>query len=115
MRTTLYNQIRGLVKTFGIVLAPGKCGTFVREVEAKMPCDPIVETVIGSLLSAWKTITAQLMKLDHDIKVLARESAVHQNLMTVPGVGMVTAAAYVATIDSPQRFLKPKMWVPILA
>ncbi len=108
MRTTLYNQIRGLVKTFGIVLAPGKGGTFVREVEAKMPCDPIVETVIGSLLSAWKTITAQLLKLDHDIKVLACESTVHRNLMTVPGVGIVTAAAYVATIDSPQRFSKAK-------
>ena len=108
MRTTLYNQIRGLVKTFGIVLAPGKGGTFVREVEAKMPSEPVVQAVIGSLLSAWKTITLQLKKLDADIEAMARESTVHQNLMTVPGVGVVTAAAYVATIDSPERFAKAK-------
>jgi hypothetical protein len=28
IRTTLYNQIRGIRKTFGVVLAPGKGGTF---------------------------------------------------------------------------------------
>jgi transposase len=108
MRTTLYNQIRGLVKTFGIVLAPGKGGTFVREVEAKMPSDPVIQAVVGSLLSVWKTITFELKKLDSDIGTIARESAVHRNLMTVPGVGAVTAAAYVATIDSPERFSKAK-------
>lgn len=108
MRTTLYNQIRGLVKTFGIVLGPGKGGTFVREVETKMPSDPVIETVIGSLLSIWKTVTLQLQKLDSEIGAIARKSTVHQNLMTVPGIGVITAAAYVATIDSPERFSKAK-------
>lgn len=55
MRTTLYNQIRGLMKTFGVVLGPGKGGAFVREVESNMPSDEVVKTVITSLLSAWKT------------------------------------------------------------
>jgi transposase len=67
MRTTLYNQIRGLMKTFGMVLAPGKGGAFVREVEAKMPSDPAIQAVVGSLLSVWKTITFELTKLDSDI------------------------------------------------
>ena len=108
MRTALYNQIRGLVKTFGIVLPPGKGGTFVREVEAQMPNDPIVQTVIGSLLSVWKTITLELKRLDTEIGKIARASSVHQNLMTVPGVGVVTAAAYVATVDCPERFSRAK-------
>jgi transposase len=108
MRTGLYNQIRGLVKTFGVVLPPGKGGTFVRAVEAYMPDDPTVRTVIESLLVTWKTVTLQLRKLDADIEKRARESAVHRNLMTVPGVGAVTAAAYVATIDLPERFSNGK-------
>jgi transposase len=108
MRTTLYNQIRGLMKTFGVVLKAGKGGTFVREVETRMPSDSVVQTVIGALLSAWKTITIQLRKLDSDIASMARQSTLHRNLMTVPGVGVVTAAAYVATIDSPDRFSKAK-------
>lgn len=108
MRKGLYNQIRGLVKTFGVVLPPGKGGTFVRAVEAYMPDDPTVRTVIESLLVTWKTVTLQLRKLDADIEKRARESAVHRNLMTVPGVGAVTAAAYVATIDLPERFSNGK-------
>ena len=108
MRAALYKQIRGLIKTFGIVLPPGKGGTFVRHVESKLPADPIVQTGLGSLLTTWRTITAELKKLDNEIKTIVRDSDVHKNLMTVPGVGVVTAAAYVATIDAPQRFSSAK-------
>jgi transposase len=87
MRTTLYNQIRGLMKTFGVVLGPGKGSTFVRQVEHNIPGDEIVKTVITSLLSAWKTITLELKKLDDQIKEVVRDSPVHTNLMTIPGMG----------------------------
>ena len=104
IRTTLYNQIRGLLKTFGIVLLPGKGGTFVREVEAKMPSDPTVRSVIEALLATWKVASSELRKLDRNIETIADENKVHSLLMTVPGVGAITAAAYVATIDTPERF-----------
>jgi transposase len=108
MRTMLYNQIRGLLKTFGVVLAPGKGGTFAREVEARMPEDATVRTVIESLMTTWKTVSSELNRLDAAIEASARENAVVRNLMTVPGVGAVTAIAYLATIDSPERFSKTK-------
>jgi transposase len=114
MRITLYNQIRGLMKTFGVVLPPGKGGTFVRAVEGTLPADAIVQTVVTSLLSTWKTVTAELNKIDGEIKKLVRDSELHRNLMTVPGVGVITAAAYVATIDSPHRFSSAKDVGPYL-
>ena len=114
MRVTLYNQIRGLMKTFGVVLPPGKGGTFLRAVESNMPTDPIVQTVVAALLSTWKTVTAELSKIDSEIKNLVRDSTVHRNLMTIPGVGVITAAAYVATIDCPERFSSAKDVGPYL-
>lgn len=108
IRTTLYNQIRGLVKGFGLVLAPGKGEALVREVEENMPSDPVVQTVINSLLSAWKTITRELKKLDHEMGKVVRDSELHKNLMTILGVGVITAAAYVATVDCPERFSHAK-------
>lgn len=57
----------------GVILGPSKGGTFVREVEAKMPSDPVIETVICSLLSIWKTVTLQLQKLDSEIGAIARK------------------------------------------
>jgi transposase len=106
IRTTLYNQIRGLLKTFGVVLAPGKGGTFVRELENKMPTDPTVRMVIEALLATWKAASEELKKLDRSIEELATGNDVHRLLMTVPGVGAITAAAYVATIDTPERFAR---------
>jgi transposase len=106
MRTMLYNQIRGLLKTFGVVLAPGKGGTFLREVEAKMPLDETVRMVIEALLTTWKAVAGELKKLDGRIEEIARENKVHNLLMTIPGVGAITAAAYVATIDTPERFAR---------
>jgi transposase len=68
MRTTLYNQIRGLLKTFGVVLKPGKGGSFVSQVETTMPADSTVRTVIESLLTVWRSVTAELNKLDSAIE-----------------------------------------------
>ena len=55
MRTSLYNQIRGLLKTFGVVLAPGK-GTAVL---AGCPTDPLVRAAMAALLAAWRVARAQ--------------------------------------------------------
>ncbi len=114
MRVTLYNQIRGLMKTFGVVLPPGKGRTFLQAVEGNMPADAIVQTVVTALLSTWKTVTAELNKIDGEIKKLVRDSTLHKNLMTVPGVGVITAAAYVATIDCPELFSSAKDVGPYL-
>lgn len=48
MRTALYSQIRGLLKTFGVVLAPGKGGSFERLVLRGVPEDRYVTIVIES-------------------------------------------------------------------
>ena len=39
MRTALYSQIRGLLKTFGVVLAPGKGGKLQQLVVRGVPND----------------------------------------------------------------------------
>jgi transposase len=73
-----------LVKTFGIILDAGKGGTFVRQAEEKMPSDPIVGTVIETLLTAWKAVAAELRELDRNIEQMAHANPLHQALMTVP-------------------------------
>jgi len=45
MRTALYSQIRGLLKTFGVVLAPGKGGSFEQLVLTGVPNDRILSGV----------------------------------------------------------------------
>jgi transposase len=108
IRTSLYNQIRGLLKTSGVVLPAGKGGRFERSVLGQLPTDEAVRLVIESLLNTWRSLTAELKKFDLAIERTARANPVCRRLMTVPGVGPVTAVAYVATIDDPMRFRHSK-------
>ena len=54
MRTSLSNQIRGLLKTFGVVLGPGKGGSFDAAVMSGCPDDAILQDAIGALMAAWR-------------------------------------------------------------
>jgi transposase len=49
-------------------------------------------------------LAAQVARLDKLLLTQARQDLVCQRLMTVPGVGAVTATAFIATIDDPARF-----------
>lgn len=104
MRTATYNQIRGLLKTFGVVLGPGKGGTFAAQVRAKLPEDPTVREAITALLSVWQTLSTEKVRLERTLQQLARASDICQRLATVPGVGPITSLCFVAAIDDPHRF-----------
>ena len=47
---------------------------------------------------------AQIRTYDRQLRVIAREHAVSRRLMTVPGVGHLTALAFLSTIEDPTRF-----------
>jgi transposase len=104
MRTSLYNQIRGLLKTFGVVLAPGKGATFEAEVLAGCPTDPLVRAAIAALLAAWRVAGERKRTLELQLVRLARGSDTCRRMVTVPGVGAITALTFLTAIDDPARF-----------
>jgi transposase len=113
-RTALYSQIRGLLKAFGVVLTAGKGGRFEQLVLRNVPNDRYVQVVIESLLSTWQHLTGELRKFNREIERAARAMPACQRLMTVPGVGSLTAVAYVTTVDQPGRFRRSKDLGPYL-
>ena len=46
-------------------------------------------------------------KLDTQVRDLAKADTTTRRLMTVPGIGVVTALTYRHTIDDPTRFKSP--------
>jgi transposase len=101
-RTTLFNQIRGLLKTFGIVLGKGKGHIFERLVTAGVQGVDHVRLAIDSLL--WQHVTQEIKRFDREITAVTRRIPACQHVMTVPGVGPVTTLVYAATVDNPARF-----------
>ncbi len=64
--------------------------------------------IIEPLLAILETMLAELARLTKQVLALARNEEVCQRLMTVPGVGPITALTFRATIDRPERFRRSR-------
>jgi transposase len=103
-RQSVANNIRGLLKTFGIVIPLGCKGVFgVRVREAAGDNDALM-VIIDPLLVAWQALRDQVAVFDRQILIRAKTDVVARRLMTVPGVGVIVSLAYSAVIDDPKRF-----------
>lgn len=108
MRRDISNQVRGALKVFGIVL-PSRGGTrFDRTASEHVRDRNDLARFIDPLLAAWRALGEQIAVLDRLVRQTAQEHPVIRHLMTVPGIGAVTAMAYVCTIDDPNRFIKSR-------
>ena len=103
-RQATANTIRGLLKTFGLVVAPGSKGLFSVRVREQIAGNPALIAVIEPLLAVWHAVRDQVAMLDRQMLARARNDQVARRLMTIPGVGIVIALAYTAVIDDPARF-----------
>src|SRR3977135_4165020 len=103
-RQTIANTIRGLLKTFGLVIARGSGGLFAIRVREQIAGNGVLVAIVEPLLVVWHAIREQVEMLDRQILARARADAAMRRLMTIPGVGVVVALAYTAVIDDPARF-----------
>lgn len=101
------NAIRGLLGSFGIRFAKGT-GKLAGRVRAALADRPDLAVTIEPLLSSIATLKREFERLDRAVMARAKGDPACRLLMSVPGVGPVTALAFVATIDDPQRFAKSR-------
>jgi transposase len=104
IRCELDNQIRGLLKTFGLIVGLGNSGAFARRARALAADHPVLASLIGKLLEVREVVVAQVTALDKEIGRIARADATLRRFLTVPGVGPVTALAFLSAVDDPRRF-----------
>jgi transposase len=102
--TKLSNQIRGIMKTFGLVVPKGTGGIFERNVRSLLAGQNHVAMIVLPLLQVWCTVRAQTAALDRELVAAARASKTCRLLMSMPGVGAVTAVSFVAAVETPENF-----------
>src|SRR4051794_9485806 len=105
-RQATANQIRGLLKTFGLRVGQAGGSCFAVRVRELIADHPVLVAIIEPLLTVWQTLREQVVELDRQVRMRVREDAAARRLMTAPGVGAVVALAYTAVIDDPARFAK---------
>ncbi len=102
--TQLSNQIRGVLKTFGIIVPKGTGRVFDGNVRELLDGRDALAQIILPLLEAWRDVRKRAVDLSRQLVAAARQSQATQLLMTIPGVGAVTAVSYVAAIEDPANF-----------
>ena len=107
-RVTLENQIRGLAVVFGVRLPRGLSPAFADQVVNGSRGITGLSAAMCGLLAARNAVLEAITAIDRDLKRLARASAACRRLMTIPGVGQLTALAFIAAIDDPERFRRSR-------
>lgn len=98
-------ELRGLLKVFGIRL-PSQLshGPFDAELRKTVSSDEMLACALVPLLDARTVLYKTYLKLDSAVKALVRVDPICRRLMSIPGVGPVTALTFKAAVDDPSRF-----------
>jgi transposase len=119
-RTELINHVRGVSKSYGARIAKCTSEGFVRRVEqAELP--ESLRAAVTPLLSALAALNQQIKDYERMIEQMAQHTEEVQPLLTIHGVGTLTAMAFVLTLEDASRFgssrevgayfgLVPKQW-----
>lgn len=108
MTTRLSNNIRGVLKTFGLLPGTMRGVPFDRRVEALLADRSDVAPIVHPMLVAWRQLREQIAVFDKAVRALVKASPVCRLLMSVPGIGALSVLALVSTVEDPARFRRSR-------
>ena len=105
----LANEVRGLLKVFGIRLPMTvKHGSFDGVVRPLIEMDEVLVHALVPLLDARVALYEHFLELDRRVKRAASQDDVCMRMMTVPGVGPIASLTFKAAVDDPTRFKRSR-------
>ena len=107
-RVTLENQIRGLAVVFGVRLPRALSPAFIDQALRSSEGVDGLSAAMRGLIGARTAVLSAVAAIDADIKRMVRTSDACRRLMTIPGVGQLTALAFTAAVDDPERFKRSR-------
>lgn len=108
MRIDLKNQIRALLKTFGCIISHSVEKGFDAKVRAGIAEHPALQKMVVPLIDVLSEVYEQIDTFDRLLSEYAKGNTICRHLMTIPGIGPVTAVAFTAVVDDPTRFKKSR-------
>jgi transposase len=106
-RTQVINAVRGHLSEFGIVVAKGAQNSGLLAAQVEEPASGLPEPVrgmLGILIEELRRLNERIAELDREVMRRAKANATARRLMTIPGIGPVTAMALVALAPAAATF-----------
>jgi transposase len=105
---TIENVVRSILREAGIKLGTPSRAAFADRVRELTGADTVIMALVEPLLAIIATMLREFGRLTKQVLNIARKEQVCRRLMGVPGVGPITALAFRATIDQPDRFRRSR-------
>jgi transposase len=105
---SIENVVRAILREAGLKLGTPSRAAFADRVRALVGDDADVAPLIEPLLKVLETMLRELTRLTRQALDIARHDQTCRRLMSVPGVGPITALAFRATVDRPERFRRSR-------
>jgi transposase len=107
-RTALVNEVHGLMNEYGIVIPKG-VSKFRRAVVDQLECEkekltPLSQEMCWKLVEEFAALEQQLAFYQEKLDTLAKTHPECQRLMTIPGIGPLSATALVAAVSDASAF-----------
>jgi transposase len=107
IRVKLENEIRGLLRTFGVLFGKA-AGGFARRadeiVTGELDASPSMRLVVETLMQARAAILERIKVLDRQVLAAAKRNSTARLFMSAPGVGAITALSVASAFDDAARF-----------
>jgi transposase len=107
-RTMLINALRGHCGEFGLIAAQGarKVESLIGIIEDadddRLP--PLARQALLSLVAQLRSTAMEIAGLERDLLIWHRSNEASQRLTAIPGIGVITATALVATVGDATQF-----------
>jgi transposase len=107
-RTARINMLRGFLQEFGIPIARGArtaCTTAAHVLaDSTVPVPARLRVVLPLLLVEIRELETRIAAIEHALAQVATDDVVVQRLHRIPGIGLLTATALVATVGHIHAF-----------
>jgi len=107
-RTALINQTRGILSEYGLVSAPGPKTFKTLMAEVTSPeCSgltPLMKEQLYMAKEDFDHLTKRLEQLNNQLQEVASNSPLCRLLLTIPGIGYLTATATISAIGRGEQF-----------
>lgn len=101
---SIENVERAILREAGVKLGTPSRTAFANRVREMAGADTQVMVLVEPLLAILATMHKEFARLTKRVLDIVRKEEICRRLMSAPGVGPITALAFRATIDRPERF-----------
>jgi len=107
-RTARLNTVRGLLREFGLVIPVGArhvvphVRAVLEDADAAIP--GLLRPALAAAMEEIGDLDTRIRAIEHQLEAAAADSVAVGQLRTIPGIGLLTATALVATVGDVQRF-----------